>query len=145
MERIRWVEASDKPASTRLPRNYASRSVGVALCSKRRLNAGAVGAPIYIPDFDATLLVNGHVEKVEQVAADVRAAVRPDTAALQCIVRCSVSCCPSLSAVECIGNIEMPDAVETVCGAISGCGRAIEGHTSAARIACHCRREGDVF
>ena len=145
MERVGWIEGSDKPAPTRLPCDYTSCRVSVALCGKRRLNAGTIGTSVHIPDFNATLFVHGHIEKVEQIAANVCPAVHPDATALQRIVRSSVGCRPSFASVERIGKIKMPDAVETVCGTISGCRRAIEGHARTTCVACHSSGKGDVL
>src|SRR6266446_5070970 len=125
---MRRVESGDKPASARLARDHTSRGVSVALCRERGLSTSAVSASIDVADLDASLLVNSHVEKVEQVAADIGAAVRPYTTALHRVVWSYIRCCPVGSSVKCIGNVEMPNAVEAVCRPVSSCRRAIEGN-----------------
>ena len=125
---MRRIESSDKPASARLPCDHPSRRVGVAICCGRGLSASAVGAAIHVANLHPSLLVDGHVEKVEQVAADIGAAVRPYTTALHRVVWSYIRCRPVGSSVECIGNVEMPNAVEAVCRPVSSCRRTIEGN-----------------
>ena len=71
--------------------------------------------------------------------------MHPDATALQWILRCDVRCRPMQSTIECACNVEMPDAVETVCRLISGSGRAVKGHCGAASIGCYRGRESDVL
>src|SRR5437867_5823419 len=124
---MRRIESSDKPASARLPRDHTSRRVGIALCCDRGLGASAVSASIHVADLHPSLLVNAHIEKVEQVAADIGPAMCPYTTALYRVVWGYIRCRPVGSSVECICNVEMPDAIETVCRPVSSCLRAIEG------------------
>src|SRR5438309_7910869 len=116
---MRRIESSDQPTSARLPRNHTSCRVSVAFCCERGLSASAVSTSIHVADLHASLLVNGHVEKVEQVAANIGATVRPYTTALHRVVWSNIRCRPVGPSVECIGNVEVPDAVETVCRPVS--------------------------
>ena len=63
--------------------------------------------------------------------------MRPYTTALHRIVRSYVSRRPGLTSVERICDVEMPDAIETVCGTVSACRRAVEGDSGAVCIGCH--------
>ena len=127
-----------------MARNRASRGIRVSNIATRignGLRAGAAGAAVNVTDLNSALLVNSHVEKVEQVTADVRAAAIPDATALDRRVRRRVNCSPGLAAVEGLGNVKMPDAVETIeaiSRAISRCGRAIKRDGRSARAAGHC-------
>src|SRR5437899_9154990 len=114
MQRIRWIEVSNEPASARLSRDDTPGRVSVALCRSRRLRTRAVGAPIIVTDLHASLLVNGHVKEVEQIAANVRATVAPYATTLHWVLGRHVVRCPMPSSVECAGNVKMPGTTEAV-------------------------------
>src|SRR5436309_8282053 len=63
-----------------------------------------------------------------------------DLTALHRIVWSYIGCCPCLSSIKRICNVEMPDTTETVCRPISTRRRAIEGDGGTASVGCHCRR-----
>src|SRR5437899_4988167 len=126
MQRIRWIEVSNEPASARLSRDDTPGRVSVALCRSRCLSTRAVGAPINVADLHSSLLVNGHVKEVEQIAANIGATVAPDATALHWVFRCYVGRGPVQSSIECICNVKMPDTSEVVCRTVSGCSRTVE-------------------
>ena len=128
-----------------MSRDHASGRIGIALGRIRCLNTGTVSAPINIPHLHSSLLVDCHVKEVEQIAANISATMHPYATALQWIFRSGVGSRPVESSVERTGNVEMPDAVETVCRLISGSGRAVKGHCGAASIGCYRGRESDVL
>src|SRR5207247_3416083 len=98
-----------------LSRNHASSRVGIALGCNSCLNTRPVRASVNVADLHASLLVNGHVKEVEQIPADVGAAVTPDATTLHWVLRCHVVRCPMQSSVECAGNVKMPDTTEAIC------------------------------
>src|SRR5207249_3818495 len=72
---MRRIEAGNEPASARLARDHASGGVGVAFRDGCCLSTSAVGASVNVTDLHPSLLVNGHVKEVEQIAANIRAAM----------------------------------------------------------------------
>src|SRR5438045_2486891 len=116
---MRRIEAGNEPASARLARDYASGCVGVALRDGCCLSTSAVGASVNVADLHPSLLVNGHVKEVEQIAANIRATVAPDAAALHWVIGRYVVSCPVQSSVECAGNVKMPETTEAVRRAVA--------------------------
>src|SRR5207248_9045314 len=123
------------PSAAGLPRNSCRRGVCVAACRRRGLCAVAAGATIYVADQYPSFFINSHVKEVEQVAADVGAAVRPNIPALHRSIGRRVTGCPGQSAVESMGDIKMPDALEAAGIGITSRRRAIEGYGGTTCIA----------
>ena len=101
------------------------------------MSAITARAPVNVPDFYTALLVNGHVEEVEQVPTDIGPASCPYTTALHRSIRRGVGGRPSRSSIEGVGNVKVPNAIEGAGVSISGCRRAVEGNSGAVGVLCH--------
>src|ERR1700756_2889928 len=145
MQRIRRIKAGNKASPARLSRDHASGRVCVALRCQRCLSTGAIGASVNVADLHPALLVNGHVKEVEEIAANIGAAVHPNATTLHRILGCHVGSGPVLSSIECAGHVKMPDTIEAVRRTIARCGRTVEGDCGAASLGCYCRRESNVL
>src|SRR4029077_19277535 len=116
---------------------------GVAPGAGCCLRAITAFATVDIADQHPAFAIHGHIKEVEQVATDVGPALGPDATALQRRVWSCVRSRPRLTAVESIGDIQMPFTIEGWQQRISRCGRAIEGDGCAARVAGNGRRVPD--
>jgi hypothetical protein len=96
----------------------------------------AICTAIDIRDFNAALFVDTCPDKVEQVAADVGAAVRPKATALHRGIGSGVGGRPVGASVEGRGNVEMPNACEPVGRLVTTCSRTEESNRRAVRVRC---------
>src|SRR6266404_9235250 len=94
------IETGQEPAAARLPRDGGTGSITVAPGAGRSLGAVAARTTIHITYFDATLLVDADIEKVEQVTANISPAAGPDASALDRCVRRSIGDVPGAPPLE---------------------------------------------
>src|SRR5205807_4153414 len=138
-------------SAARLARDRRGACVSVALAGggftggDRRLDTRATFASVYVTNLNASEFVDGHVEKVEQVAANIRAAFCPDTTALHRRVRCRIRRCPGEPAVESVRNIKMPNAFEVGLESVSRSNRSIKRNGRAVCVAGNRRRITDIL
>ena len=91
------------------------------------------------------MLIDTHIEEIEQVSANVRAAAGPNATALDRRVRSCIRHGPGGSAIERMSYVEMPDTIESSCIGAASCGRAIKSYRGASGVARHRCRVSDVF
>ena len=134
-----------------MPRDCRRARVSVTLAGgrftgdDRCLNARAAFASVHVTNLNASEFVDGHVEEIEQVPANIRAAFRPDTSALHRRVWCRVSRGPGEPAVESVRNIKMPDALEVGLESVARSNRSIERDSGSVGLAGDGRGITDVF
>src|SRR5205807_7510433 len=133
----RRIEASKHPPTARLPRDRGCCGISIAACGCRGLRAVATGAAVDVADEHSAFLINRHVKEVEQVAANVGAAVGPNVSALHRSIRRGVTSRPGQSAIERVRDVEMPDAIEAAGIGVAGRRRAIECYGSTTCITRH--------
>src|SRR5438552_9540417 len=129
------VEGGQQPEARRLPGD------GRLGAFRRPAAAHAAGdAAVGEGDLDHTLLVDGDVVEVEQIAlaaAAAEGAGQRDAAALHRVVRGRVHRGPGLAAVVGRGDVEVPDPVELVGLVVAAGGRAEEREGGPVPIAGH--------
>src|SRR2546423_14514955 len=97
---IRRIVLSYETTPARLTSYCRTRRVCVARCVRRSLRARTTCTAVDVADENATLFVYCNVEEVQQVAADVCAALRPDASALYGSAGRYIRCRPGLSSIE---------------------------------------------
>src|SRR5207244_4398970 len=141
-----WADQTrEQTRSTGLACDHAASGVGVAFRRCGGLRASAIGAAIHVTDFDATLLVDGHVEKVEQVAANVGTAVHPDATALHWCIWRDIDGAPGAATIESARDVEVPDPGEGIGRVIARSCRTIKRDRSTTVVAGSGCRIGDVL
>src|SRR3984893_19039044 len=121
----RRIKSRNQSTAARLSSNHTSRGVGIsddtggAIRIDRRLRAVTIGTSIDVRDFDASLVVNSHPDKIEKVPTNIGAALCPNATALEWIIRSRVGGGPGRSAIERRSDVKVPDAGESVAGHVA--------------------------
>src|SRR3979490_2822242 len=82
LRRTRRIETCEQPPAAGLPPDRRRDCISVATGVRHGLFAVAAFAPIYVTNKDAALVIDRHIEKVEQVTCNVGSATSQQTAAL---------------------------------------------------------------
>ena len=142
-----WINRNIKQASAAgLSSDSRRRGISIALTRwcfargrKRCLHAIAAFTAVDVTDQNTSILINRHIEKVEEIAANIGATFGPDTTALHRCLRSRIGCGPMHAAIECIGNVKMPDTNEAALQGIARGGCSIKGDRRASGTAGYCR------
>src|SRR5262249_28615771 len=106
----------------------------------RRLDTGATLATVYVADLNASEFVDRHVKEVEQVPANIRATLCPNTTTLHRRVRCRIGGGPSEPAIESVCDIKMPYAFEVGLERVTRSNCPVECDCGSTGIAGDCGR-----
>src|SRR5229473_7102793 len=132
---IDWIVCREQSTATGLARDRRRGRVGIAFRSAGGLGAVASLAAVDVSDQNTPVAIYRHIKEVEQVATDIRAAFGPDATTLHGCVRRCVGSGPGLTAIEGVGDIEMPFAIEAGLQRVSRRSCSIECHGSTTSIA----------
>src|SRR5205814_684375 len=120
--------------------NGCGHCVCVARGSRSRLFAVSALATIHVSDQNATLVINGDIEEVEQVADNISSATSQDATALHRSVWSRIRRCPMRPSIKGVRDDKVPDAGEagrvgvSVCAPL-WCGRPVVSDRSATSAA----------